>query len=242
MALEFNMSTTEPEQLASGRRRLAAVVSVGVALALFLVAVAMRHPAHMPKGLEGQVAPRLELPVVTLRARAAPILYEVPGQHPRTVLLHFWGPSCAPCLAEFDAIEQLYAQATEGRQDVEVVTVSGETTADLRAFLTKREQVVPVLQDASGRVHDAYRITAIPTTFVIDPSGVIQRHLRGPQSYEGLREALEAVALASNATLSEAVHQPGVELTKVLPGALAERARIFGLDTPVADGEAIIQS
>jgi peroxiredoxin len=52
------------------------------------------------------------------------------------------------------------------------------------------------MRDAEGTVGSAYRITGLPTTFVIDGRGRIRTLLRGPQSEASLAHALDAVERA----------------------------------------------
>ncbi len=181
-------------------RRIAAVLAIGVALALALIAIGMRSQAHVPGGLEGQVAPAFTLPVVTLKPRPIPVMYAVPGTHPRPRLVHFWGPSCAPCLEELPIIERLFRQGSDGDAGWEVVTITGDDTGDVREFLRTEQTTFPVLQDADGAAHEAWRISSIPASYVIRRDNVIHRELSGKQSYENLVEALKAADLAAPAT------------------------------------------
>ena len=193
------VAPSSPKHTPTGRRS-AAIIAVGLALALALAAIGMRNQAHVPGGLEGQVAPKFTLPVITARPRPKPIPYAVPGLHPRTRLIHFWGPSCAPCLEELPAIEKLFRQGSDGGAGWEVVTITAEDTADVREFLGRHEYGFPILQDADGAAHEAWRVSSIPISYVVRRDGVIHRELGGKQTYDSLAAALEAADLAAPAT------------------------------------------
>ena len=49
------------------------------------------------------------------------------------------------------------------------------------------------MRDAEGTVGNAYRLTVLPTTFVLDAHGRIRAVLRGPQSDASLAGALAGV-------------------------------------------------
>ena len=50
-----------------------------------------------------------------------------------------------------------------------------------------------MLRDAEGTVGNSYRMTGLPTTFVLDGSGHIRTVLRGPQNVSSLTDALHAL-------------------------------------------------
>lgn len=197
------MSESPPQTLSlETRRRMAGVVIVGVALALVFAAIGLRTSAHVPGGLEGKVAPVLALPVITPKPRREVITYQVPGRNKHPLLVHFWGPSCAPCLKELPIIDRLYREGADGQGNWEVVTITGEDTAEVRVYLGAHPTTFPVLQDADGSAHEGYRISTIPASFVITPDGVIHRELIGAQTYETLAGLLREVDLppAASAT------------------------------------------
>ncbi len=61
------------------------------------------------------------------------------------------------------------------------------------AFVKRYGLTFPNVRDAEGTVGNAYRLTGLPTTFVIDTHGRISKVLRGPQSEHSLQVALAAV-------------------------------------------------
>ena len=62
-----------------------------------------------------------------------------------------------------------------------------------RAFIRRYSWTFPNVRDAEGTVGNAYRLTVLPTTFVIDAHGRISAVLRGPQSEGSLQTALATV-------------------------------------------------
>ena len=173
-------------------RRPAAILAIGVAIALALAAVGLRQNTAPPSGLEGKQAPVFSLPLLTAKPTRKPTVVQVPSSGKPT-LLHFWGPSCAPCVAESPAIAKLYAEG-KASGAFDVITVSAEDVPDIRAFIREKGHDYPVLYDADGRGHGHYHVNAIPVDFIIDGAGVVRHERRGASSEDELRDLLKQVA------------------------------------------------
>ena len=65
-----------------------------------------------------------------------------------------------------------------------------------RSFVRRYGWTFSNMRDADGSVGNAYHLTGLPTTFVMDGRGRIRRVLRGPQSERDLSRALAAVERA----------------------------------------------
>jgi peroxiredoxin len=63
-----------------------------------------------------------------------------------------------------------------------------------KSFVVKHAWTFPVLRDAEGTVGNDYRLTGLPTTFVLDASGHIRSVLRGPQDAGTLARAMASVS------------------------------------------------
>jgi peroxiredoxin len=95
----------------------------------------------------------------------------------RYVLVDFWGTWCPPCLGEVPFLKQAYATYPRDRFDILAVSVNDHPD-DLRAFIEREglawKQVVQHELDPDRRqIVEAYQITGYPSTFLIDPEGVI---------------------------------------------------------------------
>jgi peroxiredoxin len=114
------------------------------------------------------------------------------------VLLDFWATWCAPCVAEMPRLQAAYAKYKG--QGLEIVSVSlDESKAAVADFVKAR--AVPWRQLHNGtceaEVVEAFGVTTIPATFLIDPRGVISRiELRGPALDQALAKVLRPVAEA----------------------------------------------
>jgi cytochrome c-type biogenesis protein len=88
--------------------------------------------------------------------------------------------------------QALYAESRNLDAGFDVITVSGDDTQEVRAFLRENAYTFPVVHDGNARVHRDYGVTGIPSTFAISPDGRVAVGLSGPQSAETLHEAIAA--------------------------------------------------
>lgn len=153
------------------------VVVVGAIVVLAVLGLKAR-PAS------GRVAPAL--PSERLSGPAVTLARLVGDGHAGLVV--FWASWCGPCASEAPALER-FARSPAGRGRIVGVDWS-DGIAGARAFIRKYRWSFSNLRDGEGLVGNAYRLTGLPTTFVIAAGGRIHAVLRGPQTVSSLRRAL----------------------------------------------------
>lgn len=161
--------------LPAGRAIAAIFVVATVALlartALNLSELEVPPGLELPAGealIEGQAAPDFTLATV---AGDSLSLASLQGQ---VVLVDFWATWCGPCVVEMPVLQQLYDDF-EGR-GVEIVAVSTDVTpAKVPRFVDRHGLTFPVLLGGLS-VQALYRVTALPTLYVVDQQGTI-RHV-----------------------------------------------------------------
>ncbi len=89
------------------------------------------------------------------------------------VLVDFWSTWCGPCIEDFPYMKELYSKTDRSR--FEIVGIVGESgRQDLTGVIEKNGIVWPqILSDDINKLVEAYGITGYPTTFLIDPEGMI---------------------------------------------------------------------
>ncbi len=114
----------------------------------------------------------------------------------RPVILHFWATWCPICRQETPALE-----AVNQRYRSHGVVLMGinvrERPENVQEFARSSRLTFPVLIDSDGSVAGRYQVTGIPTTLVIDSSGVVRFRHVGPIREEQWEEYLTQVLSGS---------------------------------------------
>jgi peroxiredoxin len=100
----------------------------------------------------------------------------------KVVYLDFWASWCPPCLVSLPKLEELRQEFPDADFQVVAVNLDRETGKALR-FLAKRPIGYPSASDPAGRIPEQFQVGTMPTSFLIDRSGVIR------YVHEGFREA-----------------------------------------------------
>jgi len=122
--------------------------------------------------------------------------YDLAAHQGKVVVINFWGSWCAPCRAEADDLEAVYA-ATKA-SGVEFLGVNIKDSRDnATAYETTFKVSYPSLYDRSQRVALKFRDTppnAIPATIVLDRQGRVAVVFRKPLLREDLKPVVERIA------------------------------------------------
>jgi peroxiredoxin len=100
--------------------------------------------------------------------------YRLSSFRGRVVFLNFWATWCEPCQRELPAFQQFAASQPKNGPIILAVNVA-ETTDTVKNFLSEHQvSALTVLMDAKQDVFSAYNIDRMPTTYVIDKTGVVR--------------------------------------------------------------------
>jgi len=125
-------------------------------------------PSLSPAPIAGHPAPDFTLPDLegdSLR------LSDFRG---RVVLLVFWATWCPACQAQMPAIRNAYEELRD--QGFVAIGVSmREDSKRVVAFIEEHRLSFPVVIDGEGHVIQRYRVWGIPSNFLIDREGIVQR-------------------------------------------------------------------
>jgi cytochrome c biogenesis protein CcmG, thiol:disulfide interchange protein DsbE len=207
--------------------RTSLVLPVGVAVAIFVLAVGLLHHGHVQHD-RGDVA--AHHPSRTVRQRTDPALRAehaidsalargidppAPRQSAplpilgaagtrtlknyrgRVVVLNVFASWCQPCKAESASLERTQRQIERHGATVLGMTYLSDTAA-AETFVRTEHITYPVLRDTTRRLAIAFGIAGVPETFVIDRDGRIVAARRYQISYRWLAHALARARHAGN--------------------------------------------
>ena len=187
-------------------RRIRSVLlpAAGVLLLVCGLALAQDKDAS-PQG-ESPVAPvKVSLLAVGTKAPAFG-LGDVTGAHfshgeggsDKPLLLLFFSVFCDPCRAGLSVLQKIQEKYWNSSLEVAAVSLDGEVLKPTVAGFARQEgYTFRVLLDEVGRerafrVADAYRVTEIPTLYVVNRAGRVAFAGRGRVAEESLEKAVRA--------------------------------------------------
>jgi cytochrome c biogenesis protein CcmG/thiol:disulfide interchange protein DsbE len=111
------------------------------------------------------------------------------------VLINFWASWCPPCQSEMPAIQRVYDEfKDQGFKVLAVNTTYQDDLGDAITFAQTRKLTFPILLDRDASAANLYEVRALPTTFFLDPHGIISEVVvGGPMSEALLRIQVEQI-------------------------------------------------
>ncbi len=162
-----------------------------------------------PKGVKSEAQNRREEPPLLAKGTHAPDFtatdkngapVKLSDHRGKVVVLDFWASWCGPCVASMPHNQQVAKKLQA--ENLPVILLALDNSEGRDAFLTwvnKRPELNAILfahadQKTSDIAGKLYRVSGIPTQYVIDSSGVIRASFVG---YGGPTDALEKAVRAA---------------------------------------------
>lgn len=113
----------------------------------------------------------------------------------KTVLLDFWASWCGPCKQSLPMLDQMRSDLVAGGYPglFEIVAVNlDENPEAARRFLKRYPVSYPVISDPEANLATVYKIPTMPTSFIINPQGVVTWRHEGfrPSEISEIRKQL----------------------------------------------------
>lgn len=166
--------------MAPARDRLTRVVVAAVVVALIAYAWT-RRGAFAPLDSDTAAPP---YSAVTLQGDTVS-LADLRG---RVVLLNVWATWCTPCVREMPALQRLYDAHHADGLEVVAVSVDGATpglgATNVRQFVEDLGVSFTILLDPAGSIEEKFRVSGLPTTFVIDREGRVREKVLGAREWD----------------------------------------------------------
>ena len=159
-------------------------ITLAAALALTLV-----PEIAAAKVSKGQRAPGFTLPSLSGEK------VSLSGFAGKVVVLDFWAQWCEPCKRELPELDKL--AKSYGAKNVAIITVNIDKQRDNADKLVRTLGLsLPVLLDAAGAVAATYDLPKMPSSYVIDPKGVVRFVHEGYESGDIARFQKEIAELS----------------------------------------------
>ena len=116
----------------------------------------------------------------------------------KIVVLDFWATWCGPCKASLPHLQKVYDQVKDKNVDILALNVFDDKSAYDQWIPANPSYKFPFAFDPAGRgetsiAKSQYKVSGIPTTYVIDPSGKIAATIVG---FDGINDHRLEAALA----------------------------------------------
>lgn len=169
----------------NGRKAIFLAVAIAVvSSAMVFAACSSGEGADSSDTTAAMVAP--EFSGVTLEGQQV-ALSDYLGKPVVVVFMASW---CGPCRDEAPELEQFYNDNSD-RAGLLAVNVS-DSEEDIRAFMSENGLSFPLMLDGDSAA-DAYGVTAIPTTVVVDAEGHIAKRLIGGTTADNLSLVIDGL-------------------------------------------------
>ena len=101
----------------------------------------------------------------------------------KVVFLNFWATWCKPCRDEMPSMETL--NRTMAGQPFQMLSIVFNDDLDMaNSFARRLGATFPVLANPSPELTEAYMITGVPETFLIDANGILRHKFIGPYNWD----------------------------------------------------------
>ncbi len=102
------------------------------------------------------------------------------------IIVNYWADWCDSCIEEIPELNNFYKNNQDSNIMIIGVNYDNLPGPSLRRAIKKSGILFPVLQEDPAQAWRLSEIVALPTTFVINPEGVVVRKIIGPNTEQSL--------------------------------------------------------
>lgn len=101
----------------------------------------------------------------------------------KVAIVNFWATWCTPCRKELPSLNRAWKVLKLEGVTMLAINV-GEEVEAVNAFLKDYPIHFPVLLDERGNISQRWRVSGLPTTFVVNSNGDIVARATGPRTWD----------------------------------------------------------
>jgi peroxiredoxin len=112
----------------------------------------------------------------------------------QVLVVNFWATWCPPCREEMPAMERAWEQVRD--EGIVILGINvGEDADTIFEFTGQYPVSFPLPMDRDSLVIQRYRVRGLPTTYIIDPRGMVTHRAVGSREWDdpALLDALRAM-------------------------------------------------
>jgi cytochrome c biogenesis protein CcmG, thiol:disulfide interchange protein DsbE len=103
----------------------------------------------------------------------------------KVVFLNLWATWCPPCMEEMPAMERLWQRYKDQGLVVIALSMDSAGAKVVKPFIEQAKFTYRVALDPKMEIAELYGARSIPSTFIIDRSGVLRGIALGPRDWDG---------------------------------------------------------
>ena len=163
------------------RRRFHRAISALFFLIVVPLPLLANDTIRLPQGII-KVTPARTAPPLRLKDDNGQA-FDLSQQRGKWVFVHFWASWCGPCVREIPHIQILKNQLKD--PDFLIVLINTAETEDtIFSFLSATAPQLHTLMDEDGQVSEAWAPRGLPSTYFVDPKGVIRYMALGGRPWD----------------------------------------------------------
>jgi len=109
--------------------------------------------------------------------------YRLSDYRGKVVVLNFWATWCPPCREEMPSMNQAHKKLRKDNVIILAINV-GEDENTIFEFTGNYPVDFPLLMDQDGKVIKSYPVMGLPTTYIINPEGIVTHRTVGGRPWD----------------------------------------------------------
>jgi peroxiredoxin len=103
----------------------------------------------------------------------------------KVVFLNLWATWCGPCMEEMPAMERLWQRYKDQGLVVVALSMDSSGAKVVKPFIEHTKFTYQVALDPKMEIAQLYGARAVPSTFIIDRTGMLRAIALGPRDWDG---------------------------------------------------------